>query len=289
MLFVLYVVCAAIVVFFCAVLTAEIFFRRAGFGEFPLYTISEPAGYRMRSSQRGVFRRRHSWAYDLHGMRFEAPLTSLANINVLLGDSIVEGGLGLGQSETLAYQLQAASGETVYPIACPGWALSNALSMFTSFDGWQEAKRLLLVINTDDFDTIASASNELSFPTKYPWCLTLWLARRYLYRRNLWRWPDRDIEAVSHNSAIVRAENQTRFREIAEIFRGKIIIVRYPRLNEDPRKESFFDTLKGSTKNVAMIDIDIATIWSEECYADDIHPNGLGVELLSRLLLEKVF
>ncbi len=243
----------------------------------------------MKSGQRGAFRNRYPWAYDGHGMRFDGQLSTLAGATVLLGDSIVEGGLGLRQEETIAARLSAGSGELVYPVACPGWALANALGQFTGMAGWQEAKRLLLIVNTGDFDTVAVSGSEFSFPLRYPRWLALWLVRRHLYRHKPRWWPGKGDATPVRVVEAVRAENLARFSRVVTDFRGQIVIVRYPRRSEDPSTEPFFTSLQACDASIKLVDVGEATEWSDKCYIDEIHPNAFGVAWLAELLLERAF
>lgn len=270
-------------------LIAEIYLRWSGFGRFPLYVVDARCGYRMKSGQRGVFRNRTAWAYDDRGMRFDGQLATLAGANVLVGDSVVDGGLQYPQDETLAARLQAALGEVVYPVACPGWALANELGALTSIEGWQHAKRLVLVLNTGDFDEVGIADSELSFPTRYPWWLLMWLVRRQLYRNRPRWWPGKGRPITLEVSPGLRADNLARFREVVDHFRGQIIIVRYPRRNENPSTDPFFASLRACDANIRMVDVNEAAEWSEQCYIDHIHPNAMGVAILFDHILEGAF
>jgi hypothetical protein len=106
----------------------------------------------MKASQRGHFLNRYQWAYDERGMRTKNYVSTLSGAVILLGDSVVDGGNYLTQSETLAERLQGAIGRTVYPIACHGWSIENELAALTSMPSWQNAEKLDPRAHRGDFD-----------------------------------------------------------------------------------------------------------------------------------------
>src|SRR3974390_1342025 len=129
---------AALVVF----VVVDLVLRRKGLGQFPLFAFDANCLYRMKPSPRGCFLNRYNWAYDANGMRHDGKLADFADATLLLGDSVVDGGAYLSQAQTMAARGSTACGETVYPIACTGWTLANALNALESIPGWQRAKRL---------------------------------------------------------------------------------------------------------------------------------------------------
>jgi hypothetical protein len=260
----------------------EVALRRSGFGAFPLFETAVPGVYRMRPNQAGQFRGRYEWHYDASGMRNDAAPDSFEQTTLLIGDSIVDGGLGLDQGNTLAAIAARHTGEPFYTVACPGWALANAFSALRALPGWKAAKRLAFVLNTGDFDKVNIPESELSFPTRHPIWLSLWLLRRQVYRRlALYRFSRRDS---TESSTDRRAINLADFAELLEEYAGTVLLVRYPMRGEDARRERYFEDLAALDPRVRLLNGADAEGWSEECYADHIHPNAHGLEVLARHL-----
>lgn len=262
-------------------LALELSLRLTGFGSFPLFERDEASVYRMRRNQAGYFRHRFAWNYDANGMRNDDTPPSFAETTLLIGDSIVDGGLGVDQSKTLAALARGISGENFYSVACHGWALANILPALEALPGWTTAKRLVFVLNSGDLDTIGGLGSELSFPTRRPIWLTLWIVRRQAFRRLHFRPPERAM----HNAEL-RAENLAAFRKLLASYAGPVVIVRYAMRGENARSERYFEDLASLEPRVRLLEAADALGWADDCYADHIHPNARGLEVLAGHLCE---
>ena len=277
---------AAIALLGAGAIAVEVSLRVMGFGSFPLFELAGPGVYRTRPNQAGRFRRRHAWCYDTNGMRNESVPPSFAESTLLIGDSIVDGGLGLGQSQTLAVLAARLSGDSFYTVGCPGWALGNCLPAIRSLLGWSAAKRLVFVLNTGDLDTVNIPETELSFPTRHPIWLTQWFARRQAWRRLGGYLGERnETKAPSEET---RASNAAQFRELLAEYPGPVLLIRYPKRGENARTEGYFERLASLDSRVRILEVAEAADWSEECYADHIHPNARGLEVLARFLCQEL-
>jgi hypothetical protein len=120
-------------------LAVELLIRALGHGAFPLFEPSPQGRYRISPNQSGQFMRRHYWRYDANGMRNERAPESFEGTTVLVGDSVVDGGLRLGQHQTLGALMSELLGEDVYTVAAPAWALANSLVVLETIGGWPRA------------------------------------------------------------------------------------------------------------------------------------------------------
>jgi hypothetical protein len=263
--------------------------RASGIAAFPLYRRGCPAGYRMKPDQSGRFRNRIDWAYDRHGMRSSLAPDSLAGLTVLLGDSVVDGGVHVDQSETLAARLTEKLGEPVYPVACHGWSLGNALAGWRNLPGWDRTARLILVVNTGDFDSMGTASSEWSFPTRRPLLLLPWLVARTVYRspaigRLLGHRPPPRYDPAFRLGLLEE------FSQAMDQFNGQVILVRYPIKDEDPTGEQFYDQLCAVTGTVRgrLIDLAGRPDWGRHCYLDHVHPGPMGLSVLATAIAAEV-
>lgn len=281
------IVLALLVLLALAVLLlAELAIRLSGVSGFPLFC-KDAQGYRMMPLQQGTFLRRYGWRYDRFGMRDNRDIKSLAGYSLIIGDSVVEGGNRVDQSQTLIAQLRALTDQPVYAAACHGWSLGNELAVLQRLPRWDQARRLIFVLNTGDFDTIETAPTQHSFPTRYPVLFTLWLVKRKLYRdprfgRLLgWRPPQRFNPAVRE---AVLAE----FSRVLASFAGDVLLVRYPQLGEDPVAEPYFGQLiaAAGSHRTTLLDLAGRADWGPDCYLDHIHPNPRGISVLARCIAE---
>lgn len=269
---------------FLGVLSLEWIIRALGIHDFPLFVRDPASIYRMRSSQRGRFMKRHSWYYNRFGMRHMDEPDSLAEAVVILGDSVVDGGNQLDQRQTLAALVAMRSQERVYPVACHGWAIMNELGALTAIPGWQNVKHLVWFINSGDIDTVGQGESEFSFPTRRPTWLFPWLVSRHIYRRNPRWWPWRRIETATQSPPDVRTAAMEKIKEVVEQIAGSIIIVLYPMRDEQNLIDEFFEDVKKCRSNIEIFCAADIPGWGKECYIDKIHPNAHGVLLLSEFV-----
>lgn len=266
--------------------TAEIVLRMRGFGEFPLFTRDPASTYRMASNQAGAFRGRARWRFDRFGIRSDENIETLAGRIVLLGDSVVEGGTKLDQSETLAALVATDSHAPVSAVACHGWALENELGALEAIPGWNQAMALVWVINSGDFDTVGMGESELSFPTRRPFWLLLFLLRRHIYRAKPGWWPIEAMKAApGPHLPEMRDLVIARFSRIAGQFAGPIIIVGHAQRGEDISAQPYFQMLANVRDDIILVVPSHLPGWGDNCYQDRIHPNARGARLIADAIL----
>lgn len=270
-------------------LVTELTARRLGFGSFPLFEPAEKCIYRMQPGQSGRFMGRYAWRYDANGMRNDEVPADFAETTLLVGDSIVDGGLQVAQDETLAAVLSRLAGERVYAVACSGWGLANIIEAVRTISGWERAKRLIFVLNSDDFDVLQRLNHPFYFPRERPAWLTLWFALRKAsiscppLEAMLTKTDPRDPAPAE-----LRALNLVRFRALLAEYPGPVLIVKYPARGEETRAESYFHQLAATDRRIVIAEADEAADWSAECYADRIHPNARGLAILARHISESL-
>ena len=267
-----------------ALVAVEVALRVWGFAGFPLFARDPHSVYRMASSQQGRFRRAR-WRYDRFGMRSDEDVESLAGRIVVLGDSVVEGGVHLDQDETLAAALARETGWSISPVACHGWALTNELGALTSMPGWERAAALVWVVNSGDFDTIGRGESEYSFPTSRPRWLAAWLLRRHIYRTSpkWWPWGKRSARQGPRQPEL-RGDALARFTAISAHMGGRIIIVGHALRGEDLGEERFFAELAGVRPGSALVVPAALPGWGPDCYIDFIHPSARGAAMMARAI-----
>jgi len=260
-----------------AYLAIELWLRRRGFIDVPLFRFEEPGIYRAAPDQSGRFMSRHEWRYDRRGMRFSGEVANLAGATILLGDSVVDGGNRIGQAQTLPALLAAELEETVYPVSARGWALANELPALTAMPRWEQGKRLILVVNSGDFATVGAMGDRFMFSRRRPPFALPWLVARQVGRM-LFRSPPDPQRPELHAQTIAD------FGGIAAKFGGTVTIVRYPMKGQDPATDPRFAELHAAAPGCALIDPSDDPEWGEDCYADHIHPTAHGLMVLARFI-----
>jgi hypothetical protein len=276
---------AALLLGACVTLAlAEVAVRLLRINQFPVFVIGGSELYRMAPNQSGRLYGRIGWRYDRYGMRSDAGLTTLAGATILLGDSVVDGGALADQEDTIMAALGRMIGRKPYPVACHGWSLLNALDALSSLPDWEHTDWLVCVVNAGDFDSRARPASPLSFPTRRPRLLVPWLLRRHFFRRPPRWWPGRRPVPDLQVDLEFRANLVIRFAEMANRFRGRILVVYVPMRPEIMDEAEFCRTLAGAAPGAQMLDVSKSESWGEDCYADYIHPNARGRGELARLI-----
>ena len=268
---------AATLVIAGGIVALELWLRRSGVLDVPLFRFDDDGTYRAAPNQSGSFMGRHEWRYDRRGMRFSGEAVNLAGATILVGDSVVDGGNRIGQPQTLPALLAAELDETVYPVAARGWALANELAALTAMPRWEQAKRLILVINSGDFATHGSMPDRFIFPRRRPLLALPWLVARQV-RRKLVRSPSDPHRPELHAQTIAD------FGAIATQFGGPVTIVRYPMKGEHPAADPRFAELHAAAPGSTLLDLGAAPKWGDDCYSDHIHPSAKGLMVLARFI-----
>jgi len=258
-----------------ALVTAELWLRGRGFIDVPLFRPDDHGTYRAAPNQSGRFMGRHEWRYDRRGMRFDGEAANLAGATILVGDSVVDGGNRIGQAQTLPALLAAETGETVYPVAARGWALANSLAALAAMPRWEQGRRLILVVNSGDFDTLGSMPDGFMFPRRRPLLALPWLALRQMTRK---------LAPADPHLPDLRAQTVAQFGAIAAAFGGPITIVAYPMKGEHASADPRFAELHAAAPHSTLLDLGSDPEWRDDCFADHIHPTEKGLMVLARFI-----
>ena len=260
-----------------AYVAIEVWLRRHGFIDVPLFRFDDHGTYRAAPDQSGRFLGRYEWRYDRRGMRFDGEAANLAGATILVGDSVVEGGNRVGQAQTLPALLASQLDETVYPVAARGWALANALAALVAMPRWEQAKRLIFVVNSGDFETLGAMPDRFMFPRRRPFLALPWLVARQVGRR-MFRSPPDPHRPELHAQAIAD------FAAIAARFGGPVTIVRYPMKGECGPGNPRFAELHAAAPGSTLLDLNSDPEWGDDCYLDHIHPSPKGLMVLARFI-----
>jgi hypothetical protein len=157
----------AAVMLLMGALLAELLLRLAGAGDFPLYKRDPELGYILRSGS-GRFLNAYGWEVNEHGMGVAETFTPGARDIILVGDSIVHGGLFLDQSARLGPQLADALGQRVWPASAPSWALLTQVRYLAATLKGGTTQHIIFVTNSEDFTAMTPWQGEYLQPTRRP-------------------------------------------------------------------------------------------------------------------------
>lgn len=165
----------------------------------PVLVQADPAiGYRFQPNQ-NLRRFGHRIRYNQYSQRSAPPETprSPETIRLLLtGDSVLNGGTPIDQSQTIDAYLAAhwaAQGQRVETLnaSASSWGIGNQLAYVQTF-GLFEADLLIVFIGTHDLVQPTSTSDRVGrdpdYPNRAPWFAWQELWTRYLWPRWLARW-----------------------------------------------------------------------------------------------------
>jgi hypothetical protein len=165
----------------------------------------------------------------------------------------------------------------VYPVAARGWALANELAALAAMPGWKQGRRLILVVNSGDFETQGTMGDRFIFPRRRPTLALPWLFARQVGRKLL-------ATPTDPHRPELRAQTVEAFRTLAARFGGAITIVRYPMKGEDAAANQRFAELHAAAPGSTLIDLADEPEWGDDCYTDHIHPSAKGLMVLARFI-----
>lgn len=271
----------------------ELFARRAGIMQVPLYRRDQSLGYIPVPDQNGIWRGRNAWAFNDRSMGTAVPFAPAAEDVFLLGDSIVFGGVHRSSDQTLGAQIEEGLKLRVWPLSAPSWALWNEVAAFRQIPGATVPSTLVLVLNSEDFQSPSRWRSEFTHPTHQPAFATIYLARKYIGGRMKSR-----LRQVFGRSAPPEAELEKRvaadgsvalLKSFVHDHPGRVVVVLYPRRSEIDQEPALFDMISqaiGARAEIVRPSHDHR--WNSSLYEDRIHPNARGVTLLAALIAEQV-
>lgn len=152
--------------------------RWSGFTDFPLYDADTQLGYLPKPSQSGTFARRYDWQFNSLGMGAREFAPSAGVDVLLLGDSIVHGGVRYRQQDRLGPQLADTLGQAVWPVSATSWRLPNALAYIERYPAVaRQSDRFIFLLNSGDFRHASSWSCADAHPRSRPMLASLYVLR----------------------------------------------------------------------------------------------------------------
>ncbi|MDX2203069.1 MAG: SGNH/GDSL hydrolase family protein [Hyphomicrobiaceae bacterium] len=282
----------------CIAVAAELICRfGVGLGDPPLFRIDSDIEY-LAAPSRCHQRFGNSVCFNSLSMRAEEPPPRAAGAAriLVLGDSIIHGGVLTDQAELATSLLQKGLGREAWVgnASAPSWGPANLLAYTRRF-GWLQADLAILVLSSHDLTDLPEFRQDYGadYPIRPPHLALEEAVTRYGPRV----FPP--LAALSPQATPPRrtyTEDQ-RTREgvaaLADLLRqmkagaGAAYVVLYPTVTEldgGPAPERALEIAEIRKLGLPYIDLIGAKTWRRSYYRDDIHPNAEGQAALAAIL-----
>jgi hypothetical protein len=279
------IICLAVVV--GGIFLAELGCRLSGLNDIPVYTRSPSVSYFMSPGQRGVFLNRNHWYVNNAGFNNDREFSGRHPYTLLVGDSIICGGNVIDYSDRAGTIAAKISGQDVWVAANGGGGVPNETEyLFAHGQALRNADNLVFVYDGGDLSGLTKWSGELTFPTKPPTFVSLYVLRRYFIPHAPELPPLPAQVASNGDSAWVRQLDR-----LLSVYRGRIVFILYV------DKRGLLDArtwatgtneirayAKRHSDRMEIVDIRALGVWNSGLYRDGLHPNVKGHAVLGRVI-----
>lgn len=258
----------------------ELALRVTGVTSFPIYRIDEELGYIPAPSQKGRLLRRYDWAFNDRSMVGDRDFEPSEKSVLLVGDSVVLGQARLAASERLGATLEGLLRVPVWSISAGSWALENELKwLMGNREIWPDI--IVIIANGGDLNKASKWKNELTHPRRRPL-----LACLYLTTKKFFSPPAPAIYPPA------REEIESWGGLLDAFFAAKpqrALFVIYPLKSRNDDELEALRTLRDAIGDRAeILDLSLSPQWGSTCYADSIHPNVSGNQVLARVVADSI-
>ena len=213
-------------------IAGEVAARALRLCDVPLFDADPRIGYIPKANQSGAWRWSNQWAFNALHMgtaRPFAPSPTRPDV-LLIGDSIVSGGVHYREEQRFGPSLARASGLTVWPVSAPSWGLQNELQYLRDHPAVLRAiDRVVIVSNSGDFARPSSWASEVSHPRTPPVSALFTLVRKLLVN------SDKAAQRPPPDALRVPPrDNVADFAAFAAAFPRPVTVVVYPNKAEAP-------------------------------------------------------
>lgn len=277
-----------------AFLLAEALCRVAGVTDFPLYDVDAEIGYLPKADQSGRFLHRNAWVFNEKHMGVVGWDPSHHPNLMLIGNSVVLGGLPYDESQELAALVEHRLGAPyrVYPIATGGWTNLNEMAYLDrNPDVVAAADFFVWEVMTDDFEGLRQWTGDLLWPRRRPLLASLYTFERYVLPMLMPQGPAAASPPARRNPAAL-----ARFADRLQTLKDRGAILVYPRQSDleaaSAGKEWFaerpFIEALCAKYDLVLIDVAADGRWNERSYRDGQHPTVQGNEVLADLIVSRL-
>lgn len=259
---------------------AETAARSLGVANDPLREANNITGYIPEASQSGRFIF-NDWTINSMHMISSAEFNTRGDEVLLVGDSIVFGGMRLSQQQRVGEQLDTMLGnETVYSIADGGWGFKNGLNFIEqNIEEIQGTETIIFVLNNADFSAPSSWRCMYDNPVERPF-LHFWFFIRSVF-----------FPACLDETPAGLVVPDYNYLEKLQLIHDTLVATRIIIFLYQDKYEFMSDTsLKSQLDDGVFIYgevfelIDYSDMWDANYYIDNIHPSAEGAAALAGIL-----
>lgn len=245
--------------------------------DIPVYRADPVLGYIPQPSQSGVFLRKNDWFFNARSFGMREKCSVGPKSILLLGDSVVLGGVWVPQNDKLGPNIAMATGSPVCPLSAGSWSIENELRAVRISPDLLNMGTIILVSNSGDFGEPSAWQSERTHPTNRPVSHLLYAANKKLNP------VSEATDAVVTPAATAQWQNS--LRSFLKSYKGKFVWIIYPTKNQMRVGSTAFDQAKAIVKNRGVIvDISRDPRWNVSLYRDSIHPSVEGNRVLSQII-----
>lgn len=274
---------------------AEAALHATGFGAYPLYDLDVGLKYIPAANQNGRFLNRNAWVFNDRHMGNPENWTPAKHPNVLLiGNSVVLGGLPYNQEDKLGPLLERALGDgaVVWSAAAGGWTNVNEMAYLDrNRDVIDNADAVVWEFMSGGLSAPSKWPGYYVFPDYKPLLLTPYIVGKYVLPRFGGKVVN-DSGALPPTGETDRV-NLQRFRAMAASIAKsrKLVIFMYPSADELRDQAAWAQAVAPiveTCKMLALSCIDLAkeAIWTDGLYRDGVHPTVEGNKALAGRIAE---
>lgn len=275
----------AIILFFTAglVLAAgvEATLRINGLGNFPVFLANDALGYIPAPSQHGEILR-NKWFFNSDSMGVGEDFSpSQTNDVLLIGDSLIYGGLSVDQTERLGPLIQQYSGDRIWPVGAPSWSLVTELLYIKQNPHVSDhIDTFVFLIKSDDLGPPSRWTSDGTHPRHRPILVSLYLAQKI-------SGLDIPHAPVGPSQGLSVVDEWMDFRRD---YKTRTVVVLLPSRSEREAPNSWAEF----REKVAFLDghgvevVDAFSAVSTDSYKDDIHLNSVGNRQLAAFIRQSV-
>lgn len=267
----------------------EVLIRWLRLANYIRYSPSARIGYFPLPLSSGYMRGRYRWRINAMGLRADFDEAIKADAIVLVGDSIVEGGAFVDQSDTIGPQIERRIGRRVYPVGAGGWGLANELAFLKANPSLLNARTCVIISNSDDLGAANEWSNKFTHPTQPPRSHLLFFAGRVVLAA--WYKVRHDLRVRSErpHAADATIQCDEHISWLKHTYRGRLIWVMYPDRKElEQGTQPCVELKRLASQFAEIVDLGSEPDWNHHCYGDRIHPSAIGRVVLADVIASAV-